>query len=108
MKALESYQVSCALLSLPQQKTTPSSSPKPKASVKTHQFSKPKGKGKSKGSNKGPRVPYQIIQAGRVGKTLDGSNICLKYNIEVAMMLQMVQLANVECIAVPNVSAATV
>jgi hypothetical protein len=85
MKALESYQVSFALLPLPQQrKAAPSAaSPKPKAAVKTPQFNKtPKGKGKSKGSNKGPRVPYQIIQAGGVGKTPDGSNICFKYNIE--------------------------
>ena len=85
MKALESYQVSFALLPLPQQrKAAPSAaSPKPKAAVKTPQFNKtPKGKGKSKGSNKGPRVPYQIIQAGGVGKTPDGSNICSKYNIE--------------------------
>ena len=85
MKALESYQVSFALLPLPQQrKAAPSAaSPRPKAAVKTPQFNKtPKGKGKSKGSNKGPRVPYQIIQAGGVGKTPDGSNICFKYNIE--------------------------
>ena len=85
MKALESYQVSFALLPLPQQrKAAPSAAPpRPKAAVKTPQFNKtPKGKGKSKGSNKGPRVPYQIIQAGGVGKTPDGSNICFKYNIE--------------------------
>ena len=85
MKALESYQVSFAVLPLPQQrKAAPSAaSPKPKAAVKTPQFNKtPKGKGKSKGSNKGPRVPYQIIQAGGVGKTPDGSNICFTYNIE--------------------------
>jgi hypothetical protein len=73
------------LLPLPQQKkpspVTPV--PKPKAGVKTTQFQKThKGKGKSKGSNKGPRVPYQIIQSGGVGKTPDGSNICFKYNIE--------------------------
>ena len=73
------------LLPLPQQKkpspVTPV--PKPKAGVNTTQFQKThKGKGKSKGSNKGPRVPYQIIQSGGVGKTPDGSNICFKYNIE--------------------------
>ncbi|CAL1169286.1 unnamed protein product [Cladocopium goreaui] len=59
MKALESYAVSFTLLPLPQQKkpspVTPV--PKPKAGVKTTQFQKThKGKGKSKGSNKGPRV----------------------------------------------------
>ena len=85
MKALESYAVSFTLLPLPQQKkpspATPA--PKPKAAVKTTHFQKTsKGKGKSKGSSKGPRVPYQIIQAGGVGKTPDGSNICFKYNIE--------------------------
>ena len=85
MKALESYSVSFTLLPLPQQKkSVPSTpSPKPKATVKSPLFNKAsKGKGKSKGSNKGPRVPYQIIQAGGVGKTPDGSNICFKYNIE--------------------------
>ena len=85
LKALESYTVSFTLLPLPQQKkvSTPSTpTPKAKAGVKTP-FQKPsKGKGKSKGSNKGPRVPYQIVQAGGVGKTPDGSNICFKYNIE--------------------------
>ena len=86
LKALESYAVSFTLLPLPQQKKTsmqPSATPKPKAAVKTTQFNKQsKGKGKSKGSNKGPRIPYQIVQAGGVGKTPDGSNICFKYNIE--------------------------
>ena len=85
MKALESYAVSFSLLPPPQQKKSApvAAAPKPKAAVKTTVFQKPsKGKGKSKGSNKGPRVPYQIIQAGGVGKTPDGSNICFKYNIE--------------------------
>ena len=86
LKALESYAVSFTLLPLPQQKKTsvqPAATPKQKAEVKTTQFNKQsKGKGKSKGSNKGPRVPYQIVQAGGVGKTPDGSNICFKYNIE--------------------------
>ena len=88
-KALESYAVSFTLLPLPQQKkTTPTAaSPKPKPAAKVGvdkpQFNKyQKGKGKSKNQNKGPRVPYQIIQAGGVGKTPDGSNICFKYNIE--------------------------
>ena len=84
-KALESYSVSFTLLPLPQQKKSQPTAvvPKPKAGVKNINFQKPtKGKGKSKGSSKGPRVPYQIIQAGGVGKTPDGSNICFKYNIE--------------------------
>ena len=85
MKALDSYMVSFTLLPMPQQKkpAAPTVTPRPKATVKTPQFNKSaKGKGKSKSSNKGPRVPYQIIQAGGVGKTPDGSNICFKYNIE--------------------------
>ena len=85
MKALESYAVSFTLLPLPQAKkpAAPVASPKPQATVKNTWFQKPtKGKGKSKGSSKGPRVPYQIVQAGGVGKTPDGSNICFKYNIE--------------------------
>ena len=85
MKALESYSVSFTLLPLPQPKKSVAqpATPKPKATVKTPQFNKSsKGKGKSKGSNKGPRVPYQIVQAGGVGKTPDGSNICFRYNIE--------------------------
>ena len=85
MKALESYAVSFTLLPLPQSKkpAAPAATPKPKAGVKNTYFQKPaKGKGKSKGSSKGPRVPYQIVQAGGVGKTPDGSNICFKYNIE--------------------------
>ena len=84
-KALESYAVSFTLLPLPQQKkaTPVAPAPKPKATVKTTYFNKSsKGKGKSKSASKGPRVPYQIIQAGGVGKTPDGSNICFKYNIE--------------------------
>lgn len=88
MKALESYSVSFTLLPLPQQKKPPAvaATPKPKAVVRNPQFNKvSKGKGKSKGSNKGPRVPYQpyqIIQAGGVGRMPDGSSICNKYNIE--------------------------
>ena len=85
LKSLESYTVSFTLLPLPQQKkpSGPSATPKPKATIKTTQFQKhAKGKGKTKSSNKGPRVPYQIVQAGGVGKTPDGSNICFKYNIE--------------------------
>ena len=84
MKALESYAVSFTLLPLPQKKSPAvAATPKPKAIVKNPQFNKvAKGKGKSKGSNKGPRVPYQIIQAGGVGRTPDGSSICFKYNIE--------------------------
>ena len=84
MKSLESYTVSFTLLPLPQQKKASAQpvAPKPKATVKNPHFQKSsKGKGKSKGS-KGPRVPYQIVQAGGVGKTPDGANICFKYNIE--------------------------
>ena len=86
MKALESYSVSFALLPLPQHKKVNASNPapKPKATSKVSNYfqKQHKGKGKSKGSSKGPRVPYQIVQAGGVGKTPDGSNICFKYNIE--------------------------
>ena len=85
MKSLESYSVSFALLPLPQHKKASAQpvAPKPKATVKNPHFQKPsKGKGKSKGSSKGPRVPYQIVQAGGVGKTPDGASICFKYNIE--------------------------
>ena len=85
MKALESYAVSFTLLPLPQQKkTVPASpSPKPKATVKTSYFNKsPKGKGKSKGSNKGTKGAIPDYPTGGVGKTPDGSNICFKYNIE--------------------------
>eukprot|EP00435_Cladocopium_sp_Y103_P017251 s902_g4.t1 len=85
LSSLESYTVSFTLLPLPQQKKPqPAASPKPKAAaVKTPMFQKTsKGKGKSKGSNKGPRVPYQIVQAGGVGNTPDGANICFKHNIE--------------------------
>ena len=63
MKALESDSVSFTWLPLPQQKkpSAPAATPKPKATIKNNQFLKQsKGKGKSKGSNKGPRVPYQI------------------------------------------------
>ena len=85
MRALESYTVSFTLLPLPQQKKAApvAAAPKPKAAVKTPQFNKTaKGKGKTKSSSKGPRVPYQIVQAGGVGRTPDGGNICFKYNIE--------------------------
>ena len=81
-RALESYQVSFALLPLPTAKKADKPPKPPK--VRTHFWEKPnKGKGGGKGkSGKGQKLPYGIVKHGGVGRTPDGKNLCFKYNLE--------------------------
>ena len=83
IKALESYQVSFALLPLPQaKKPAPKTIPPIKKGPFWEKQPKGKGHGKSGKSGKGQKLPYQIVKIGGTGKTPEGKNICYKYNIE--------------------------
>ena len=77
-RALESYQVSFALLPLPHDKD------KDKDKVynvwdKRHKGGKGKGKGKGV---KGQKLSYGIVKLGGTGRTPDGENLCFKYNLD--------------------------
>ena len=81
-RALESYQVSFALLPLPAAKKVEKPPKPPK--IRTQFWAKPgkgKGGGKSK-SGKGQKLPFGIVKLGGVGRTPDGKNLCFKYNLE--------------------------
>ena len=76
IRALESYQVSFALLPLPQSKK-PAPKVNPPNKVKTQQWDKQhkgKGHGKSGKSGKGQKLPYQVVKLGGTGKTTDGKS----------------------------------
>lgn len=86
MRALESYQVSFALLPLPQSKKPNPKGDKEKDKDKDKVYNpwgkKQKGDRKGKGKGKGQRLPYGIIKLGGTGRTPDGANLCFKYNLE--------------------------
>lgn len=86
MRALESYQVSFALLPLPQSKKPNPKGDKEKDKGKDKIYNqwdkKQKGDKKGKGKGKGQRLPYGIIKLGGTGRTPDGANLCFKYNLE--------------------------
>ena len=87
MKALESYQVSFALLPLPtkavipQAKKSEGNHDPPAKKHKGGGAGKGKGKSKASGKGRGPAVPYQILQAGGKGRTPDGESICYDYGL---------------------------
>ena len=85
-RALESYQVSFALLPLPQAKKPNPKNDKDKDKDRVYnvwdkRHKGGKGKGKGKGS-KGQKLPYGIVKLGGTGRTPDGENLCFKYNLE--------------------------
>ena len=86
IRALESYQVSFALLPLPVTTKKPSGKGTggDKTKVYDDHFDKiqRKGKGKGKGKKSSQKVPYGITQLGGVGRTPDNQNICFRYNLE--------------------------
>ena len=89
-RALESYEVSFALLPLPARSTE--SKAKPEGRTKSHAArpepytTKGAGKGKGKQGRKGTKpffkVPQAIHAAGGKGATTDGRPICYNYNLE--------------------------
>lgn len=89
-RALESYEVSFALLPLPARSTE--SKAKPEGRMKSHAArpepytTKGAGKGKGKQGRKGTKpffkVPQAIHAAGGKGATTDGRPICYNYNLE--------------------------
>lgn len=87
MKALESYQVSFALLPLPTAVVKkPGKGPQGDKDTDKHrvyhdQFDKKGKKGKGKGKNS-QKIPYGISKLGGVGRTPDNQNICFRYNLE--------------------------
>ena len=87
IKALESYQVSFALLPLPSHvakkpagKGSGGDKDGDKHKVWDEHFHK-KGK-KGKGKGKSQKIPYNISKLGGVGRTPDNQNICYRYNLE--------------------------
>ena len=84
-KALESYDVSFALLPLASKAVPKKDPPKkidkdPKDTLVIRSDKLKKGKGRGKGKSKGS-TPQAILKLGGVSRTPDGENLCFGYNI---------------------------